>query len=378
MTGVDETDRVVPGLCHASARERFARRVVCLFGLPFDSIGLSAAVERIRAAALAGERCFVSTPNLNFLVAARTDPGFRDSVLRSDLSLADGAPIVWMARRMALPIMERVAGANVFDALRAHKGPPLTVFFFGGAPGVAAAAADRLNAVPGGLRCVGFDDAGHGSVEDMSTSDRIGRINDCNADFVVVSLGARKGQAWIERNASALKAPLLCHLGAVINFVAGTVSRAPAWAQRTGLEWLWRIKEEPSLWRRYWADGRCFLRLAGRAVLVGRQVQPADRSRIGPSTCHVSSTSSGDDEIGLSGAWTASDLGPLRMAIADAVEQSKAVVLTMRGVTFIDSAFVGLLLLARGSLGSSRFRLQDVPDAARIFIESNGAEFLLS
>jgi len=121
---------------------RFDRDIVCVLGLPFDTVDLAQAVEKIRAAAFSNARCFVSTPNLNFLIAAQRDPGFRDSVLRSDLSLADGAPIVWIARCLGLPLTERVAGASVFEALRAHEGPPLTVFFFGGPPGVAAAVQD--------------------------------------------------------------------------------------------------------------------------------------------------------------------------------------------------------------------------------------------
>jgi len=73
--------------------------------------------------------------------------------------------------------------------------------------------------------------------------------------------GRQKGQAWIEHNRTHITVPIISHLGAVINFVAGKLSRAPVWVQRTGLEWLWRIKEEPSLWRRYASDGLVLLKL---------------------------------------------------------------------------------------------------------------------
>ncbi|WP_457832994.1 WecB/TagA/CpsF family glycosyltransferase, partial [Staphylococcus aureus] len=80
-----------------------------------------------------------------------------------------------------------------------------------------------------------------------SSPETIAAINQSGADFLVVALAARKGQQWVQRNRDALQVPLMGHLGAVINFVAGTVSRAPVWVQKTGLEWAWRIKEEPAL-----------------------------------------------------------------------------------------------------------------------------------
>src|SRR6187551_3654300 len=141
---------------------------VCLLGLPFDPVSLPEAVERVRADAFAGRRCWIATPNLNFAIAARKDAGFRRSVLQSDLSLADGMPLVWMARALGVPLPERVAGSDLFEALQAHPGPPLRLYLFGGPPGVAARAADNINAHGGGVRCVGFDEAGYGSIEDMS------------------------------------------------------------------------------------------------------------------------------------------------------------------------------------------------------------------
>jgi len=365
------------GTLRSSAHERFERDVVCLLGLPFDCVGLNAAVDKLRAAAATKARCFVSTPNLNFLVAARSDPAFRDSVLRSDLSLADGAPIVWMARLLGLPIPERVAGASVFEALRAHPGPPLGVFFFGGPPGSAEAACRNLNAAAGGLRCVGFDDAGYGSMDDMSAPERIEKINRSGASFVVVALGAKKGQAWIERNLSALDAPLVSHLGAVVNFVAGTVNRAPPWVQGIGLEWLWRIKEEPGLWRRYLGDGLSFTRLASAQALRRLRPRSAHRTPEPACTWAAEPAPNGGLALRLSGAWGRDDLQPLRQAFAEAALQGRTIDLFLNGVSRIDAACVGLLLLAHGSLGHAGLRLREVPDAIRATLIADGAAYLL-
>lgn len=239
----------------------FSRNVHCVLGLPFDTLTLEQAVARIRAAVERRTPCFLSTPNLNFLIAGQTQVAFRNSVVRSDLSLADGMPIVWLAKLMGIPITERVAGSDVFEALRHGKGPVLKVFFFGGPPGVAERAARQINGESKSMVCVGFETPGYGSIEDMSNPSTIASINASGADFLVVALGAAKGQAWIERNLLALQVPVVSHLGAVVNFVAGGVKRAPVWMQRSGLEWAWRIREEPSLWRRYGSDGIGLIRL---------------------------------------------------------------------------------------------------------------------
>ena len=244
-------------------------------GLPFHVLTRPQAVERICLAIRDQQPLFLSTPNLNFLVAAQSDAAFRESVLCSDLSVADGMPILWLAKRQGTPLPERVAGSDLFEALRRGEGQtilgrPLRVFFFGGPPGVAQRACDVLNAehaAGGPMLGVGALSPGFGSVEQMSSEDILAAINASSADFLVVALGAKKGQAWIMRNRARLQVPVVSHLGAVVNFVAGTVQRAPVHWQRLGLEWLWRIKEEPALFGRYWRDGWAFWRLwwqAGR------------------------------------------------------------------------------------------------------------------
>ena len=331
----------------------FNRPLVCVLGLPFDAIDLAQAVQRIRAAAFAGQRCFVSTPNLNFAMTARVDAAFRGAVLRSDLNLADGMPLVWTARLLGLPLTQRVAGADVFEALRAHAGPPITVFLFGGPPGVAERACGAINQGGSGMRCVGFDDAGFGTVESMSGDDRIDRINRSGAQFVIASLGAGKGQAWLERNAGRLTAPVLSHLGAVLNFAAGSVQRAPRWMIASGLEWLWRVKEEPSLWRRYWHDGAGALGLLMTSVMpeaiAAWQARGRDTPAAAPARLEVSH-SPRSHVIRLSGDWR-SDGGveALRSALTKcAAGRGAPLQVDLAGVTGLGNASIALLLVARG------------------------------
>jgi N-acetylglucosaminyldiphosphoundecaprenol N-acetyl-beta-D-mannosaminyltransferase len=149
-----------------------------------------------------------------------------------------------------------------------------------------------------------------------------------------------------------LQAPVLSHLGAVVNFVAGRVERAPPWLQRVGLEWVWRIKEEPALWRRYAADG---LRLA---TLIATRVLPSlVQSRLSPPKPHelrAASVGLYKTEQGaalrLAGAWTHANLAPLRSAFAEAADMPLALHVDASELAHIDSAVIALL----GLLWSSR------------------------
>jgi N-acetylglucosaminyldiphosphoundecaprenol N-acetyl-beta-D-mannosaminyltransferase len=369
------------GGAHAAPTSRvdFDRPVVCILGLPFDAISVEDAVRHIRDAAFNARRCFVSTPNLNFAIAARSDEAFRDSVLRSDLSLVDGMPLVWVARLLGLPISERVSGADVFEALQAHPGPALTVYLFGGLPGVAGRACERINARGGGVRCVGFDTPGFGSIESMSSAHQIERINASGAHFVVVALGARKGQEWIEYNAPRLTAPVLSHLGAVVNFAAGSVRRAPRWMQGIGLEWLWRIREEPALWRRYWQDGIESTRLLCTRVLpdVLRSCAPGPLSPR-PRRIERHEALHGIT-LALHGSWQHhDDLGELREALTRCADGDTRPTIDLADVTDVGNAFVALLLIAHGWFGArTGLRVVGASDAVCATFRNNLAEKLL-
>lgn len=359
----------------------FNRDVHCLLGLPFDAVTLDQAVGRVRRAASDRLRCFLSTPNLSFLNGCLADRGFRQSVINSDLSIADGMPLVLVALLLGIPIPERVPGAGVFEALRGDPAERMSVYFFGGPEGVAAEACRRLNAEGSGLICVGYECPGFGSIDEMSDQDVIDRINASGADFLVVALGARKGQAWIERNRARITVPVISHLGAVVNFAAGAVRRAPRWMQRLGFEWLWRIKEEPGLWRRYWGDGLALIRLLATRVLPHAWYllsQPLPKAELERATARL--LEEREMVIHLQGAWGRDNLAPLRQCFATAVQSAGNIRIDLRDVSRVDSAFVGLLLLLHGHQASQGRHLLVGPlrpEVRRVF-EFLCAEYLLA
>lgn len=112
------------------------RRVACILGVPIDIVDMGAAVERVRHAARTRTPLFLSTPNLNFAILAQRDVAFRDSLLQSDLCIADGMPLLWVGRLLRVPLPERVAGSALLEQLR--RGPaddPIKVYLFGGPDG---------------------------------------------------------------------------------------------------------------------------------------------------------------------------------------------------------------------------------------------------
>jgi N-acetylglucosaminyldiphosphoundecaprenol N-acetyl-beta-D-mannosaminyltransferase len=331
----------------------FTRPRVCVLGLPFDPIGIPEAVERVRADAFAGRRCWIATPNLNFAIAARGDAAFRQSVLRSDLSLVDGMPLVWMSRALGAPLPQRVAGSDLFLALQAHPGPPLKVYVFGGPPGVAARAAERINASGGGVYCVGADEAGYGGVEAMSDSALIERINRSGAHFIFGAVGAQKGQAWFAYNAARLVPPGFCHLGAGVNVSAGTVGRAPPWVRRSGLEWAFRIKEEPALWRRYFRDGLSAAELVAKRVLPAALAARSERA-IAASTAAPVEIDRSEAGIVLrpTRAAGAGAALALRSALAECVAEPGRVSVDLSQAAGVGNEFAAALLVAEGWFGA--------------------------
>lgn len=378
-------DKVTPVAAPAAAIPDFNRDVFCILGLPFDRVSLANAERIARTAVQSRQRCFLSTPNLNFAIACLEDSQFRLSVIQSDLSIADGMPLIWIARATGLPVNERVAGSSLFQALRQAVLPtgaaPMRVYFFGGPPGVAQAACEKLNATPSSMTGVGYDSPGFGTIEDMSDAAAIARINDSGADFLVVALGAKKGQAWIQHNLFRLRVPLISHLGAVVNFVAGTVSRAPVWAQKTGLEWLWRIKEEPKLWRRYWDDGVGLLHL-----LVDRIIPLAlAQRRQAPAVAQFDAAAVSVDESGsdcilnLAGVIGQGNVARLRAQLPAAARSSKPLMVDCARLEHIDSAALASLMLLYGACHAAGrpWALLAVKPAVRRQFELHCAQYLL-
>ena len=343
----------------------FHRPVYNLLGLPLDAVGMLQAAQRLEHARTGDRPFFLSTPNLNFLVAAQDDAQIRDSVRRSDLSIADGMPLVWLARLLGLPIFERVSGSGLFEHIRANTVMPWRVFFFGGQDGLARQAAEGLAGQPG-MQPAGWAHPGFGTVEEMSNPHLLALVNRSDADLLVISLGAAKGQAWICRNLPRLRPLVVSHLGAVVNFVAGSVQRAPGWVQRIGMEWAWRIKEEPHLWQRYASDGFALARIVVTRVtplaVLQRWWKPP-QCEFDRATVELQVAAG---RVTLRGAWQAANLEPVRIAFDGMMAPRGTLHLDLRAVSYVDAAFVALLTLLDCALSETGGKLRIEGMSARV------------
>jgi N-acetylglucosaminyldiphosphoundecaprenol N-acetyl-beta-D-mannosaminyltransferase len=273
----------------------------------------------------------------------------------------------------------------MFESLKLRQAAdPIRVFLFGGEEGVAERASARLRAADqGALLCVGTISPGFGTVEQISGQDIIDAINSSRAQFLCVSLGAQKGQAWLLRNHLSLRVPVRAHLGAVVNFQAGTIKRAPLSWQRLGLEWLWRIKQEPHLWSRYLHDGLVFIRMLLTRVVPLAWLNLLEGARgilVPPSFATSESWLSESVRVVLRGRARAQDLDEARMCFERVVASGKSAILDCSQLRFADARFLGLLLMLRKQIQSRglSFEILGVKGrVARIF-RLNGIQFLLS
>jgi N-acetylglucosaminyldiphosphoundecaprenol N-acetyl-beta-D-mannosaminyltransferase len=335
---------------HRRIAPDFSRSAYCVQGLICDVVTMEQATQKIIASIKEGRRCNIATPNANFLRMIRSDPDFRDAVLATDLSLIDGMPLVWFARALGIAAPHRVSGSDLFDALMSRTSDRISTFFFGATDNIGQRVRQRLDQSTSGVRCAGVYSPGFGTIESMSDPRIFDIINQASPDLLVVSIGVRKGLLWLNRNEHLLSSPVICNLGATIHFVAGSVKRAPVFFQQHGLEWLWRIKEEPALWRRYALDLTTLI-----SVLVG-QILPClvkralhKSSAMQPSPPRLQHYRDGTAEVlKFSGAWTNDNLAPARSGLAAATQRASDLVLDFEGVTFLDSAFLGLVLIAYG------------------------------
>lgn len=223
-------------------------RHLSILGVRVDAVTAAEALDIIEQIVREGRSQQVVTVNPEFVMAAQANQAFRRVLNAAALALPDGIGLVWAARILGQRLPERVAGSDLVPRLAeqaARRGWKL--FLLGAAPGVAEQAAARLVA-----RCPGLTVAGTyaGSPAAVEEEDIVARVRAVRPDILFVAYGAPAQDLWIARNLERLGVPLCMGVGGALDFIAGVRRRAPRWVQRLGLEWLYRLLQEPWRWRR--------------------------------------------------------------------------------------------------------------------------------
>lgn len=222
--------------------------------VPLDPVTLPGAIERIVELAVSGRGGTVYTPNVDHVVVAEEDPAFLAAYSAVSLSLVDGTPVLWGGRLLGHALPEKVSGSDLFEPLVARAAAAgLSIFLLGGGPGVAELASAELVRRHPRLRVAGvlaprIDAAGRAENE----AQVIEALRLAEPDLIFVACGAPKSELFSHRVRALLGSAVLVCVGAAIDFAAGTARRAPRWMSNVGLEWAYRLAQEPRrLARRY-------------------------------------------------------------------------------------------------------------------------------
>jgi N-acetylglucosaminyldiphosphoundecaprenol N-acetyl-beta-D-mannosaminyltransferase len=244
--------------------------------LRVDEVTFQQALDAIAAMIAEGRGGTVVTPNVDHVVMAEHDDRFRRAYEAAALSLADGKPIVWAGRLLGRPLPEKVSGSDlVLPLMERAEREGWRVYILGGGPGVGPMAADKLVQRFPRLVIAGTDAPRIDMDAPASTrAPVLQRVRDAKPDVVLVALGAPKQELWMAEAAADLRPAVLLGIGAAVDFIAGTARRAPRWMSASGLEWLFRLAQEPRrMWRRYLVRDPEFL------VILLRDLRASRRAR---------------------------------------------------------------------------------------------------
>ena len=216
-----------------------------ILGVPVVPYTMDEAVEKLTQDTLKHKRNFVVTANAEIIMMAQDDPEYKLLLSETaDLVLPDGAGTVWAGNYLGYAIPERVAGYDLYlRLLEEAANNNISVYFFGGKPGIAEEAAEEGKRRWPQLTVAGCRN-GYFSVEEEQ--EILDGINRSGAAMLFAALGAPKQEKWLAKFRGQLKPCLLMGIGGSFDVLAGKVQRAPKWMQDARLEWFFRLVKQPS------------------------------------------------------------------------------------------------------------------------------------
>lgn len=235
-----------------------------LFGIPFCDVTREELLCLVDEMVRARKPSYIATPNIDHVCRFHTNDEFRVAYLAARLVICDGMPIIWASRVLGRPLRQKLSGSDLIYWISEHAAQRgYSIYFFGAGECVADECAKRLCDMFPGLKVAGTQSPPFGFHEDSSANGTAtSKVRASGADIVYVALGSPKQEIWMRENAEACGIPVMIGIGGSFDFVSGRVRRAPGWMQRSSLEWVWRLCQEPRrLWRRYLVEDVLFFKL---------------------------------------------------------------------------------------------------------------------
>lgn len=215
-------------------------------GVGVHALTLEDACSLIVQGAKQRERRYVCCCDAHSISWARRSPAHRRTLNSAYLATPDGMPIVWLGKRSGLGPVNRVYGPDLLQAVcRATVGRDCSHFFYGAGPGTAALLAETLPARFPGLRIAGTFTPPFGPLPEASRQVLAARLREVKPDIFWVGLSTPKQEAFMSEYSGQLDAGIMIGVGAAFDFLSGRVRQAPRWIRGSGIEWLWRLSQEP-------------------------------------------------------------------------------------------------------------------------------------
>ena len=254
-----------------SPREIRTCRIV---GIPIAMTDYTTAMDVMDGMIARGERGYVCCVAVHAVMVAQSDPEMRAALAGSTVTVPDGMPLVWTANLMGETLPNRVYGPELMRRYnercrdRGHR-----VWLYGGRDqGSLAQLALNMHRANPGIRVVGGYSPPFRALTRAEEDELARQINDASPDVLWVGIGVPKQEKWMARMRDRLEVPVMCAVGAAFDFHAGRISQAPAWMQRRGLEWTYRIAQEPRrLLPRYLYYNPRFMRASARQLVTERR-----------------------------------------------------------------------------------------------------------
>lgn len=237
-----------------------------LFGMYLDAICMDEVIERCQTALATRSRVLLGVLNAAKVVKMRKDPVLRNSLIECDVLLADGQSVVWASRLLRRPLPERVAGIDIFEQLLmlAHR-EGHSVYLLGARTEVLWLLEERLRERFPGLRIAGSQ---HGYFDAADSGRIAAEIRSSDADMLFLGMTSPKKEIFLGRYGASLGVPIQHGVGGSFDIMAGITARAPIAWQQNGMEWAYRLLQEPRrLWWRYLATNSAFMLLTLRELI---------------------------------------------------------------------------------------------------------------
>jgi len=215
---------------------------VSILGVEFDNITRLSALAHLQEVIETGRQEYVVTPNPEFIYACHKDPTLAPLLNDAGLVVADGIGVIYAAKILGMPLVERIPGIELGEALIEYAAQTgKSVYFLGAKPGVADAAAQKLAEKYPGLKIAGTHD---GYFKDDAPV--VAEITASGADIALVCMGFPRQERFMAEHLAESGVKVMLGLGGSLDVFAGNVERAPEFYRKAGLEWFYRLMKEPS------------------------------------------------------------------------------------------------------------------------------------